>query len=442
MAIRTQPTDFLVEELIDEKVTATGGTAPWLPVRTDKATHAVFRLVKTSMTTPDAINKLGKSLRVKPANIDYAGLKDKHAQTAQHISVPGLDARKAASLPKTLSGEGWGAKLIGWSPKPLSAEAIRGNRFRIVIRDLAKEASTEMDRRAGLLALPGSAGAAGPGAGVVGGPAALRTLLVINYFGAQRFGSARHGKGFVAAALVRGEFEEALRLAIGTPARKDAGKTRDFTRVLARDWGNWGKLAAILPMCPERKAIEVLSRRTVKAPATPEVFREAFAALPFFLQSMYLEAFQSKIWNGTARRVVERINAGGVPAKVARSLQSDDQYGTMLFAPASALAGPLGSVWRGLNVPLLAPKSVLTPPWGEAAQAALDDEKVTLAQLRVPGLDRPFFGEAPRPLVVEATRFELSAAEPDGTGKRVKRVTGFELPRGAYATVVLRALGQ
>jgi tRNA(Glu) U13 pseudouridine synthase TruD len=45
---------------------------------------------------------------------------------------------------------------------------------------------------------------------------------------------------------------------------------------------------------------------------------------------------------------------------------------------------------------------------------------------------------------VTAQGFEMTGREPDemSGGKRFKRTARFSLPRGAYATVVLRGLGQ
>ena len=63
----------------------------------------------------------------------------------------------------------------------------------------------------------------------------------------------------------------------------------------------------------------------------------------------------------------------------------------------------------------------------------------------IPGLRRPFFGEAPRSLFVRVEGFAQEKPVPDSfdrTGKRFARTLRFSLPRGAYATVVLRALGQ
>jgi tRNA pseudouridine13 synthase len=100
-----------------------------------------------------------------------------------------------------------------------------------------------------------------------------------------------------------------------------------------------------------------------------------------------------------------------------------------------------------LDLPLLAPKTVLAEPWDGAAAAALQEEGITLEQLKIPGLRRPFFGEAPRRLFVTAGGFSLTPAEADplsstATRPRLCRTASFELPKGCYATVLLRALGQ
>ena len=409
MTIRRQPADFIVEERVSEAFIASlrERGEPRFP-------HAVYTLAKTSLTTPDAVQHLARALRTRPNATSYAGLKDKHAQTTQLVSV-----HASGALPASVDGPGWTASLRGWCERAIDSEAIEGNRFTIVVRDLSRDACTEMDRRAAALLDRAPASNAG----------AAKALLVVNYFGDQRFGSARHGGGFVARRLIEGDFEGALRLAIGTPARKDSGAKRQFTRLCATMWGRWPELLAQLPRSPDRAAVECL--------AAGGSFRDAFAALPAFFQLMCVEAFQSHLWNATARALATRIaaEAGGT------LLKTPDDFGELVF-PA---AGAVGAEWRDLVVPLLAPKSQLVEPWAGAAGAALASEGIDLPQLRIPGLRRPFFGETPRPLLVRAERFDLTGATTDEltpSGKRLKRVASFELPRGAYATVVLRALGQ
>ncbi|MBX3378774.1 MAG: tRNA pseudouridine(13) synthase TruD [Phycisphaeraceae bacterium] len=421
MTIRKQPSDFHVEELLAPETLAS------IRERAEgNDVHALYELEKASLTTPAAINEFCRSVKARPDHASYAGLKDKHAETRQHVTVK---LRTPADAPREAQGKQWRAHLKGFIDHPITAADITGNRFAIVVRDLARPASEEMDRRAGLLSEAPS-----PREGVRVGkefsssldtssPRHLGTsLLITNFFGAQRFGSARHGAGWIAKSLITGDFETALKLAIGTPARKDTGKTRDFTRILATNWGNW-KAMKDLPRLPEGRAIDVLARGGD--------FRRAFEALPYFLQSLSVEAYQSHLWNRCACELV-RVMPG--------NFATPDEYGEMLFAPASTVHAP----WRNLELPLLAKNSDLLDPWKEIYERVLAAENITVADLRVKGLKRPFFGEAQRKLFVEVKNWSLSKPEPDelSKGGLRKRTATFDLPRGAYATVVLRALGQ
>lgn len=415
MTIRRIPEDFVVTERLSQETRLALAPA-WTPA----AFHAVYQLTKTSRTTPEATQELAKALGARGGTASYAGLKDKHARTTQHVSIP-LQRGPGKELPTAPEGRGWSGRFEGWSAAPIEAPAIDGNSFEIVVRGLARETCQEMDRRASLLALDE------PRA-----PEAGRTLAIVNYFGAQRFGSARHGKGFIALHLVRGEFEEALKLAIATPARKDTGRTRVFTRMAIGRWGDFEGLARDLPKCPERFPIEVLARGGT--------FKDAFAALPYFLQAMYVEAFQSHLWNRTAHAL-----AAGAAGGPAQCLRSDDEYGEMLFLRAQELRSPRGKALAELNLPVLGPETKLLEPWREAALDSLEREGLIQSSLVIPGLRRPFFGEADRAFIARASRFEMTAPirdDLDSSGKRLRRTLRFDLPRGSYATVVLRAIGQ
>lgn len=418
MIIRRVPTDFIVEELLSGSFVA--DLSPrGSPVRP----HAVFRLSKTSLTTPEAASQLAAALKVPPSRIVAAGLKDKHARTLQHVSVT-LPVRTPELLPRTLPGRNWSAELVGWARGPITAAAIDRNRFTIVIRDIAPQRVGELDRRAEQLAEPGA------DAGL------SRTLLVVNYFGDQRFGSARHGAGFAAASLVRGDFEHALRLLIATPARKDTGKRRLLTRAAAASWGDWAAILAATPPMPERRPIERLAETPpARAGADAERFRKAFTALPPFIQSFCIEAFQSFLWNAVAGELVRREAADRRPMLVA-----DDPFGPLAFLHGADVP----PCWIGRELPLPSPEAKPIDSCRGVLESVLRDQGLDLQQLVIPGLRRPRFGAASRPLICRVERFSLDDPDPDDLGRpgRLKRTVRFDLPRGAYATVVLRALGQ
>ena len=403
MTLRRVPSDFTVREC-----PVPAFLASLAPTASAVNRNAVYELTKTSLSTPEAVGLISKSIFLRPGSIDYAGLKDKHAVTTQLISIPAKNSRMAADLKPNLVAEGYTARLLGWSATPVTAESISGNTFSLTVRDLTQEASDEMARRAALLARGTS-------------------LIFINYFGDQRFGSARHNKGYAAKALIKADFETALKLIIGTPARKDTGNTRIVTRLAAANWGNWNTIVRCLQRCPERKVFDLLSRGGT--------FRDAFAALPHFTQTMVVEAYQSHIWNQTAAIMVNALEAHGAHIMHTEGLFGDNAFPAARDIPAE---------WHLVQMPVLARKSQLVSPWGEAAEQVLAAEGISVRDLDIPQLRRPFFGEAPRPLVMHAENFKISLAEPDDLSdrNRLKTSVEFTLGRGGYATIVMRALGQ
>jgi tRNA pseudouridine13 synthase len=329
----------------------------------------------------------------------------------RHPLPPG---ERVTAPPEKATGPGWQIERLGFVPRPITATDIHRNRFRITLRNLTAEQCTDMDEATALLALP---------------PPAAHALRVVNYFGDQRFGSARHGRGFLAKYLIKGDFEGALRLAIATEARKDRMEQKVFKRTLLEHWGRWREVLPKLRSCPERRAVERLVN-------SGKDFRAAFCALPYLVQQMSVYAYQSHLWNAIARRLVESRCA-----QLGKVIAADDPFGEMLFPAATAVPPELVE----LQLPLLARKTVLAPPWQDAAAEVLKTEGIEVGDLEIPGVRRPFFGEEPRALFATVEEFEMNGAEPDETArapKRYRRTVTLALPRGSYATVVLRALGQ
>ncbi|MFM9958139.1 MAG: tRNA pseudouridine(13) synthase TruD [Phycisphaerales bacterium] len=430
MTIRRVPRDFVVRER------AAPGVLENLSAAHRRGLgFAWYTLTKESLTTPDACAFLAKRLGVKPGTVAWAGLKDRHAFTQQMVSVR-LDDRADAAAPEAVENPTWTARRLGFAPSPISADSIDGNIFEITIRRLQRRDTGVFTQRIAALSLhaprpsePDEHVKAPEPIDPVEAPSV--TLLVLNAFGDQRFGSARHGEGFAARLLVRGEFEAALKLLIATPARKDSGPWRSFTRLCAQHWGDWNKLLELLPRRAERGCIEALAR----GGAPSGTMRDAFAALPAFTQQMCVEAYQSWLWNRTAFNVATRIDPNGPVA--------DDDFGPIRFPRARFV----DEQTERLTIPMPAPGITLHEPWGPALDTVLREEGLTLDGLTIPGLRRPAFGSAERPLFVRASRFSISDPEPDdlaGAGQTtlLKRIVRFDLPRGAYATVVLRALGQ
>src|SRR5207249_542573 len=128
MKLKSSPDDFVVEELLD-----------WPLAR--RGTWSVYRIEKSGVATQEILDQLAAQTGGDRRKIAHAGLKDKYARAVQHVALLG-------SAPRTLSGEGWRGELAGFLDRPLGAEAIRANRFHLVVRDLAPAEAQSL--RAGL----------------------------------------------------------------------------------------------------------------------------------------------------------------------------------------------------------------------------------------------------------------------------------------------------
>lgn len=387
MVIRRLPEDFLVDERLVDEVRSGISELPG-PARQ----IALYRLSKRSLSTPEAVGKIAKAIGVRATEVSYAGLKDKHAFTKQHVTIRGLHRRvwETAQIGR-LDSDGCEAVRVGWTRETARASWIDHNRFEIVVRSLSIADAEAMRAR-----LDGMRAASGGD-----------RIVLPNLFGEQRFGSTRHGHGFAARAMLAGDYEAALRLLIGTPARKDSGVRREFTRTLAEHWGDWAAAARLLPLCPERRAIEIL--------AEGGEAREAFDALPALTKTMAVEAYQSWLWNRVAKRVLDQTDPGG-----------------------------RGEV-EDLEIPTFGPGLVLEGLWADAAREVLHEEGLDPELMRLPGLRRPIFGVVPRRLCVGAFDVEVSEPFPDETSserssKPCAMRLRFCLPRGSYATVLIRML--
>src|SRR5439155_25667012 len=104
----------------------------------------------------------------------------------------------------------------------------------------------------------------------------------------------------------------------------------------------------------------------------------------------------------------------------------------------AALAGRL----RGLSVPLLGPESTFDDPDVKAAvERALETEAITVDKLKLPESTGGFFRHEPRALVVHPRRLQAGPPEPDELNEgRSKLLLQFELPRGAYGTLVVKRI--
>lgn len=385
MKLRRLPEDFRVEEL-------TGATA-------DGGPFALYRLTKRSLTTLEAIDRMAVTLRVPKSRIAYGGLKDKHAVTTQYVTVE--------RGPRGSNGtDWWSLEYLGQRSRPYHAHDIVANRFELVLRDLSEPEAAAARQALGEVERSG----------------------LPNYFDDQRFGSLGQSGEFIGAAWCRGDYERALWLALADPVDDDRADEREQKRLLRELWGQWPEAKERLARSPRRSIVTFLVDH-------PTDFKRALALIRVDLRGLYLSAFQSALWNRTAARLIaaEAAAAGTTCTPV------PSDWGTALF-PAG-LPGDVAQRLSETALPLpsarnqheLGPATPFVAE--EAARFGLE-----LRELRVKFPRDSFFSKGDRMLCLRPREIEAGDEPDDLYPGRRKLNLRFVLPRGAYATILVKRL--
>lgn len=383
--LKADYSDFVVEELPLYDADGTG-------------THTYFLLEKQGLGTMQAVNDIAKALGVLRREIGYAGLKDSRAVTRQWMSVEHVPAEKieALELPRLT------IRKVTHHRNKLKLGHLRANAFTIRVRE------TEPDRLAELQdAL-----------------AELARRGVPNYFGQQRFGD-RGDNAAIGRALLLNEAEEAIDLLLGRPGPDDYGKVRH-----ARELYEAGHFAEAISQWPpmfrdQRQALKALAQTKGKK-------RRALAAVDRNTRQFHVSAYQSYMFNRVlAARLesgLDRLQTGDL-AWIHRNgavFHVDDADADQPRADAFEIS-PTGPLFGGrMSAPSGAP--------GELEQRVLADEALPEGVFANPKL-RVRGGRRPLRFQPTDTSIRLGA---DRRGVYLE--FAFTLPRGCYATALLREL--
>jgi len=95
--------------------------------------YSYFELKKKNYNTLTAIRIIADKLNIHLKNIGFAGTKDKNAITEQAISIRYIKKEKISKLQTLNNIE---VTYIGQGKKPLSLGDLKGNQFKIIVRNL------------------------------------------------------------------------------------------------------------------------------------------------------------------------------------------------------------------------------------------------------------------------------------------------------------------
>jgi len=401
--LRDAPEDFRVREIEGVDPEPLGADPDAFP-------HLIVRATLHDWDTNAFVAALSDHLGISRERVSWAGTKDKRAVTTQLLSVDGVDPDDLPAI------SGVDLEPVGRFGRRLLFGDLAGNAFEVVVRE--PERPEQVD--AIVAELVDFAG------GTVGVP---------NVFGLQRFGSRRPVTHEVGRRIVAGDWEGAAMAYVGNPYETEPEDTRRARAYVeeTRDW------AGALERMPRRLGHEraILHTLAESGGTDPADFRAGLEALPSNLQALFVNAAQSHAFN----RMLSARLARGLPfdravegdvvcfAETVGGLTVPDPDRTQQVT-ADRVETVNRHVERGrafVTAPLVGTDTTLgSGEPGAIERAVLDELDLAPAAFALPGA---FDSSGTRRAILVTTDLDVDR-EPLGFG--------FSLPKGSYATVLLR----
>lgn len=386
MRIKTKADDFCVEEVLH-----------FAPAKKEMP-FRLFLLEKEGWNTSDAVREAAVRKKVPLGEIRSLGRKDRHARTVQFLSVP-------AEYDLACEGEGFSVRSAGYSLKQLEPAVLKGNRFSLVLRGMDDREAERTEIRLEQISSRGFA----------------------NYFDDQRFGNVGSKGEFFGEMVVKRRFDAALRKYFSFCHPEAPAYLKKRKALLAEKWGKWEEME---PLCTEPLLKKMLSLLKKKG---REGVLACLRLIPAEEMGMYFSAYSSFLWNETLSRFLQREDGELFPVEL-RTGQVYQYAGLAEDLQRRLLSEPLHTV--GPDMP------PLPPDLDGVFSRLLGERGVRLSKFRMKEISQAYFASFPRQCAVLPEDMEWKREE-DGLfpGKVALRLRFF-LPRGSYATMLLKSAGR
>ncbi len=358
-----------------------------IPENKNECKFLHMEMQKFNLDVNEAIRRIARFNMVSKKRVSYAGVKDKRAITSQKICFFKPDVERL----KEFKSKFVKLEKPEWKKEKLRIGMLKGNKFEITIRKIELE-KKETKKRIENCFKEMKKG-------------------IPNYFGEQRFGGIRKVTHLVGREFVKANPEKAVMIYLTETnsleeeeirnARNNLKKTRDFKQALKE---------FPLKFRYERAIIDSLNRK-------PEDFVGAFRVLPKALRYMFVHAYQSFLFN---KIIKERIKHGIGLEKTKEEV-----------------------LVNGLpSAPLIGFETIFTEgKAGKIEKSALEEEGIELKEFYVKEIKEMSSKGSRKEIVLFPEKIKLEEISKDEFEEgKLKAKISFYLPKGNYATTVLREI--
>ena len=408
--LRYRPEDFVVKEISNFSYEEND-------VIDKNKKYLMVEVTKTNWDTNHFLKSYSSALGISHKRITYAGTKDKKAVTVQKMSLYDVTKEQVENIHlKDIS-----VRVLGRTQGPIGLGELEGNEFRIEVRDMnlsIEETAAAAEKTTAEIQKAGG---------------------VPNFFGIQRFGSIRPLTHLVGADILEGDLEKALMRYVSQVHPDEPEETKDVRRYLAETKDLKGGVSKMPDHLGHEKA---LLNHLI---AHPGDFKGAFMVLPKNLYTMFVHAYQSWLFN---RIICERLKCG-------LSLNEAVVGDIVCYRAKDKTPDPkrLEKVDAdnidGINALLKRKRAFITAPLfgsetpladgipGEIEKRLIEETGFTAENFKVPVFSEVASRGLRKEILLEVEPIATVAADDLIDGK-TKLILEFKLPKGSYATTVLR----
>ena len=306
-SIKRSTDQFLVEELLD-KISIDLTNNP-----DEEHEYPLYLLQKEGIDSSHAIKEMEFAIGCK---FKAVGLKDAKAVTKQYVSsVIKRRATKAHHVTKHCIVD-----LIGYTTRPITKGNLVGNGFTITITGSCgnvEQSIRELQET-------------------------IYRNNIANFYGYQRFGSARAVTHLVGREMLKKNFKEAVELFLCYPGRYDSKETTEM-REACKDSSNFEKVLKI--MSPHMDLERILLQELVSSSDPIRALRK----IPISIRRLLVQAYQAYLFNRSLSKAIKHGHDIASPTSgdvcfcvtdndVSR-IRRFDENSTVIQLPAIPLAG-------------------------------------------------------------------------------------------------------
>ncbi|MGB3458074.1 MAG: tRNA pseudouridine(13) synthase TruD [Halobacteriota archaeon] len=399
--IKTIPADFNVREITNRE-------------EQEEGKYLIAELTKENWDTHGVIREIAHRLRVSRNRIGFAGTKDKFAVTKQKISIWSTEENELARV----NIADVSLDVIGRSNKAVSLGDLYGNEFEIVIRGVEGRYEVVKDKIDAITNEIGNNGG------------------IANFFGVQRFGITRPITHVVGRHLINGDINGAVMSYISDifPGESEAAKQ---ARMLCKS-GKLKESLKIMPLRYERAMLNALIKKDGDS-------LSAFHSLPKNLQKLFVHAYQSYLFN----IILSQRMKQNLPFNVAIAGDVVCFHNEFGFPDQDKVEKVTANKIEGMNRLLKRGRAFVTVPIfgyetefadgvvGAIERKVLEEEAIERDNFYIEKMPELSSKGTSRPVLLPVeSKAEISDDELNPGQLKVK--LNFFLPKGTYATVLLR----